>query len=86
MLVQVLSEAFLIGVLAATVRTAVPVLLAALGEVYSESFGVINIGLEGQMLVGCLAGFLAAFYANSVWAAIALARLQEAQLPSCSPS
>jgi len=74
-LVQVLSEAFLIGVLAATVRTAIPVLLAALGEVYSESSGVINIGLEGQMLVGCLAGFLAAFYANSVWAAIAFSAL-----------
>jgi simple sugar transport system permease protein len=36
---------------------------------------VINIGLEGQMLVGCLAGFLAAYYTQSLWAAAAFSAL-----------
>jgi len=74
-LTQVLTEAFLIGVLASTVRTASPLLIAALGEVYSENSGVINIGLEGEMLVGCLAGFLAAYYLPSFWAAAAFSAL-----------
>lgn len=75
MLMQVLPEAFLIGVLASTLRTASPLLLAALGEVYAEHSGVMNIGLEGGMLVGCLAGFLAAFYLHSIWAAAVISAL-----------
>lgn len=75
MLTQVLPEAFLIGVLASTLRTASPLLLAALGEVYAEHSGVMNIGLEGGMLVGCLAGFLAAFYLHSIWAAVVISAL-----------
>lgn len=75
MLMQVLPEAFLIGVLASTLRTASPLLLAALGEVYAEHSGVMNIGLEGGMLVGCLAGFLAAFYLHSILAAAVISAL-----------
>jgi len=75
MLMQVLPEAFLTGVLASTLRTASPLLLAALGEVYAEHSGVMNIGLEGGMLVGCLVGFLAAFYLHSIWAAVAISAL-----------
>lgn len=41
--------------LAATVRTTTPLLLAALGELVSERAGVINIGLEGAVIVGAFA-------------------------------
>lgn len=44
----------------ATVRSATPLLLAALGETVSERAGVINVGLEGTIIVGCLAGLAAA--------------------------
>jgi len=40
---------------------AVPVLLAVLGEIITERSGVINLGLEGVMLVGSLSGFRAAY-------------------------
>jgi general nucleoside transport system permease protein len=40
----------------ATVRTATPLLLAALGETVTERAGVINVGLEGAIIVGCFAG------------------------------
>jgi general nucleoside transport system permease protein len=62
---QIFTEALLVGVLAASVRTASPILLAALGEIFAELSGVINVGLEGQMLVGALAGFLGAYYLHS---------------------
>jgi simple sugar transport system permease protein len=44
--------------LAATIRTATPLLFAALGETLAEQAGVINVGLEGVMIVGALGALL----------------------------
>jgi general nucleoside transport system permease protein len=44
----------------ASVRSATPLLLAALGETVSERSGIINVGLEGAIIVGCLAGVVGA--------------------------
>jgi ABC-type uncharacterized transport system permease subunit len=59
-----LTTSFLVGVLAAGVRLAVPTLLAALGEIVTERAGVLNLGLEGIMLAGALAGFMATSWAE----------------------
>lgn len=52
--------AVLVGFLAAAVRVATPLLFAALGEMLAERAGVINLGIEGAMLAGALAGALGA--------------------------
>jgi general nucleoside transport system permease protein len=62
------------GFLAAAVRVATPLLLAATGETVTERSGVINLGLEGMMLAGALAATLGAS-ASGPWAGIALAML-----------
>jgi general nucleoside transport system permease protein len=51
------------GFLAAAVRVATPLLLAAIGETITERAGVINLGIEGMMLSGALAATLGA----SLW-------------------
>jgi ABC-type uncharacterized transport system permease subunit len=58
--------AFLVALLTAGIRLAVPVLLATLGEIITERAGILNLGLEGIMAVGGLAGFSAAYYLENV--------------------
>jgi len=60
--------------LAAAVRVATPLLLAALGETMAERGGVINLGIEGAMLAGALAAALGATAGGS-WSGVALAVL-----------
>ena len=50
----------LIPILAGTLAAATPLVLAGLGELVVERTGVINLGVEGMMLVGAIAGFAAA--------------------------
>lgn len=53
--------------LAADIRMATPIMIAALGIVFSERAGIINIGTEGMMLIGSLAGVIGSYYTGSVW-------------------
>jgi simple sugar transport system permease protein len=53
--------------LEAAIRLAIPVALAALGALVCERAGVLNLGLEGQMLAGALAGYAAAEATGSPW-------------------
>jgi ABC-type uncharacterized transport system permease subunit len=62
---SILSQAFIVGVLAGAIRVASPILLAAIGEIFSERSGIINVALEGQMLTGALFGFLGAYYSGN---------------------
>lgn len=61
--------------LAAAIRIATPLLLAALGGILSERAGVFAIGLEGMMLAGAFAATVGAFATSSVAAGITLALL-----------
>ncbi len=57
---------FLTVLLAGSVVAAVPVALASLGETISQRSGVLNVGVEGVMLVGAYVSFGVAYYAASV--------------------
>lgn len=53
--------------LAAMIVAATPFLLAGMGELAAERAGVLNLGVEGMMLFGAVAGFAAAFSTGSLW-------------------
>lgn len=56
-----------LAILGTGLRLAAPILLAALGEIFAQRAGVLNIGIEGMILLGALAGFLATERTGNPW-------------------
>ena len=64
---DVFTEAFLTALVSGGILAGIPLLFAALGETVSERAGVLNIGLEGMMLIGAYVGFSCALYSGFTW-------------------
>src|ERR671926_1153108 len=65
-----MTDIFNLGLLFSAIRLATPLLLAALGGMFSERSGVINIALEGLMLAGAFTAASMTWYAGSPWAGL----------------
>jgi simple sugar transport system permease protein len=70
---NLLSDLFRPAMIYSSIRLATPLLLAALGGLFSERSGVINIALEGLMLAGAFTGATVTYYASNPWIGIAAA-------------
>jgi simple sugar transport system permease protein len=53
--------------LAAAIRSAAPILYAALGGIFSERSGVLNIGLEGMMLISAFSAAVGSYFSGNPW-------------------
>jgi len=56
---------FLTSFVVSVMAAATPLLLAATGELVTERSGVLNLGVEGMMLVGAVTGFIAGYYTTA---------------------
>ena len=62
-----INSLFWAAFLASTVRLTIPILMGAAGEVLAERSGILNIAIEGMMLVGAFFAVLGSFYTGSPW-------------------
>jgi simple sugar transport system permease protein len=62
-----MDSAFIISAIITIVGISTPILLAGLGELVVEKAGVLNLGVEGMMLVGAIAGFAVTVYTGNPW-------------------
>lgn len=67
MISELFSVTVLVGILASGIRLATPYLYAAIGETFGQRSGVLNLGVEGQMLLGAFAAFYVALTTGSLW-------------------
>jgi general nucleoside transport system permease protein len=67
-------------ILAAGVSTGTVLLFAALGEIFAERAGVLNLGVEGMMLMGAVAGFSTVVSTGNPWLGVVIGMLAGAAL------
>lgn len=74
------AEALVIGIIASGIRLSAPILFAALGEKIAERSGVINLGVEGMMLIGAFSGFMGTYITGNYVVGIVMAMASAALL------
>jgi len=75
-----MDQSALLAVLLTIVTASTPLLLAALGELVAERSGVLNLGVEGMMVMGAVAGFAVALVTGSPYLGILAAAVAGALL------
>ena len=64
-----------VGLFASAIRLATPIAFAALGGVFSERAGIINIGLEGMMLTSAFSAVAVTYFVGNPWIGVLIALL-----------
>lgn len=75
MISELFSAPVVLGILTSGMRLATPYLYAGIGETFSQRSGVLNLGVDGQMLMGAYAGFFVVLTTGNPWLGLAAAVL-----------
>jgi general nucleoside transport system permease protein len=69
------SIAVIVGILTSAIRLATPYLFAAIGEAFAQTSGVVNLGVDGIMLVSAYAAFYTVLITGNLWLGVLAAML-----------
>ena len=75
-----MNESVLMLTIVAAIGLGTPIVFATVGEILAERSGILNLGVQGMMLVGAVMGFWATFHTGSLWLGVLLAMLAGAAL------
>ena len=64
---EILTSGVIIGILTSAIRLATPYLYAAVGEAFAQSSGVVNLGVDGTMLITAFAAFFVVLNTGNIW-------------------
>ncbi len=64
---ELLSITAIVGIITSGIRLATPYLFASLGEMFAQRSGVVNLGVEGIMLMGAFMGYYAVLQTGNPW-------------------
>jgi ABC-type uncharacterized transport system permease subunit len=70
-----MNQDIITSTLSGALRAGTPLLFATLGEILAERSGVLNLGLEGMMLMGAFTGFSISYITGNLWLAVIAAVL-----------
>lgn len=75
-----LLEEIVMGMIAASIRLVTPLILAGVGELLVERSGILNLSVEGTMLMGAFAGFMVTYFFGDPWVGVLAAALSGSAL------
>ncbi len=75
MISDMLTVTVLVGILSSGIRLATPYLYAAIGETFGQRSGVLNLGVDGQMLLGAFSAFYVVYRTGNLGLAVLVALL-----------
>jgi len=64
---NILEQIFNLETFSSTLRMAIPLMVAAIGGMFSERSGIVNIALEGMMLAGAFVAVAVSYFTGSAW-------------------
>ena len=64
---SIFTLSFFVSLIASTIRLATPILIPALGQIYTQRAGILNLGVEGTMLMGAITAFSVAAGTGNLW-------------------
>jgi simple sugar transport system permease protein len=77
-----MDPALLVSILAVSIQAGTSLVFATIGEIFTERSGILNLGLEGIMIMGAVSAFAAAYHSENLLAGLLVAMLVGALLAS----
>ncbi len=72
---NILSVGVIIGILTSAIRLATPYLYASIGESFAQSSGVLNLGVDGIMMISAFGAFYVVLHTGNLWLGLLVAIL-----------